>query len=1207
MSFVYLALVVLLQVLHVPCGPHCNHQAYTEETCQTCTCTSSVGATLGQETDLGPFTSSTETTSSTLAATSFLRSWRARSSCPFDCRDGEADQGIVEVCALRESAENWSPILPILRRRLGELSGLPVPPTDEDSEPTWWSLQPTSELSGGGMGECIRHLVRLEAQGWQAATEVSKIQSPQRALSAPRTKAWQTERQGKGQGKEQVEADGTIMADSGATFCTSPATGHGQCYAHPGAGLAEVVDRGFEQECRLSSDRSAEPDPRCQYQDDTVQHQADGWTREGSWKGEGATARGFCSQRTSSQGMERFLSGSCEQMDLICRRLHQRGHGDWSENRGCQGKSEASQSPAEQLQGEGRGCRGSHTNRFLRRRADRSHGQGGQRQCETGPDQHVRHIGNYAAAGCPPGGSRYPGREKKEEGCQPRQRQRRGRCLYAIYFTLLSMGRHDATSWCTWQRPEDAVVRKWLHSTTLRSDFVSTWGAAWSAFLDAGPYQRALHATPWIPPEIFNGTSSRRSARGKCAVNFADNLELLVGCSDDSSSWACIELPHAALYHWPEKPWGSTFTHGDPAPLSVLAVSSPPCQTDLPSDIGVSPAPLPEIDECAALANEITSDDDEAIFMQRPNRAPWDNPFEDPAAVQALQDAICQMQGAQQAALATNGSSGAASSSMNAVPNFPLTAPTVDSRADLLIPRTPLPNALVTLRNFMHDTGVNYAGDRPQQLITWYLNHDRYRRCIRYRIVTLHRDPRRWPRQIVNKWRDLTVPDEPYQFILVRPNPPGFELGDHLPTHLILQQQPRPEERSILLTGALPSHTPGLLYHWATVLPHHATKLHVVSAAGAEPFCQPLQDDRRSQIWRGERLYTHQEIFEVTAGQNYILVVNTVQQSAGLPDPVQTETDDVWLMQGPVAPSALHRPSHHSMSWQAQIRQLFPERTTFSCDLAADAVSFRTWYIDHDTHRHCFEDRTWVVSGAAWEWEIQLRRLWYDLVDPLQTLRISVTCRESGPCHVLLIQGPLRFAGALLFSPPTSRSPGHPIELAVSTFSTSRGAHLVRLAGLSQVCTEDNCEILVDSHPVGLMNNIDIADGAFVRVHLRDDSKYSEPIDNEIDAFSLMARGISSQPAVEDPALIPTDDIHEASSDAPSEAHFTDDAADLPIQAVWHSTVLFRVGTQSILDWKNSIEILKIFTIENSIETWILKVFFNRNCCLKLENSIEKT
>ena len=46
--------------------------------------------------------------------------------------------------------------------------------------------------------------------------------------------------------------------------------------------------------------------------------------------------------------------------------------------------------------------------------------------------------------------------------------------------------------------------------------------------------------------------------------------------------------------------------------------------------------------------------------------------------------------------------------------------------------------------------------------------------------------------------------------------------------------------------------------------------------------------------------------------------------------------------------------------------------------------------------------------------------------------------------------------------------------------------------------------------------------------------------------------------------------------------------------------------SQSILDWKISREILKIFTIENSIETWNLKVFFNRKYFFKLEFSIEK-
>ena len=214
---------------------------------------------------------------------------------------------------------------------------------------------------------------------------------------------------------------------------------------------------------------------------------------------------------------------------------------------------------------------------------------------------------------------------------------------------------------------------------------------------------------------------------------------------------------------------------------------------------------------------------------------------------------------------------------------------------------------------------------------------------------------------------------------------------------------------------------------------HHSSKHHIVEAAGAEIFCQPVHDDRRSQVWRGNQLHAHGNVLNVGRGDNIILVVNNVPPA--LPSLALTmqegdERDELWLMQ-----SSSARTRHVRNAWLSEVTTSLQQRhDPLLCVLAEDRIAFRTWYLDHDHVRHCFEPRSWHATGPPASWEFQLRGIWYDQIDSFQSLRIVATAAFNQIPEILLIQGSTDYRGIHLHSPPPSGTLAHPIDIAVSTF-----------------------------------------------------------------------------------------------------------------------------------------------------------------------------
>ena len=178
------------------------------------------------------------------------------------------------------------------------------------------------------------------------------------------------------------------------------------------------------------------------------------------------------------------------------------------------------------------------------------------------------------------------------------------------------------------------------------------------------------------------------------------------------------------------------------------------------------------------------------------------------------------------------------------------------------------------------------------------------------------------------------------------------------------------------------------------------------------------------------------------------------------------ESEDVWLMQRGLA-----------------------GRLTES---AKSAPRFRTWYIDHESMRHCFDSRIWSLEGGSHEWESQLRQLWYDLIDASQPLRVVMVTPEplqdnAEPLiagHLILCEGSDAYAAILLTSPIVQGVRSSPLVFAVSTFRLVTGQYLIRLAGMTQLCDQTLCAVWLHPHRLALHASATMYDGACVQIYI---------------------------------------------------------------------------------------------------------------------------
>ena len=450
---------------------------------------------------------------------------------------------------------------------------------------------------------------------------------------------------------------------------------------------------------------------------------------------------------------------------------------------------------------------------------------------------------------------------------------------------------------------------------------------------------------------------------------------------------------------------------------------------------------------------------------------------------------------------------------------------------------TVYPRALQNL--FTHfQNHATHGATHAHAVITWYVNHEQHPRCEHYRRVELGQDPRRWATLMVNRWRDTVVAGYPFNFFVVRPTPHGFETPGLSIPHVIIQQQPRPGMRSVVISGNAVHENPHEFFHWADTLPLMASKAIVVEAARITDFCWPLQDEQRCQVWRGNTFFARSDQILLDSGDSLLVVATPLIYQDTVPRDGGAETDEVWLAQGQQILHVTDRHRHDAQSrgidvtklrrlhergneqMQQQYESEHEEQSgddeslegqdeylqnlletfqTHAADVAGQREAWiRTWYVDHFRHRTCFQPR-FVRLRANWH-------NWYDhIVDRLNDrvdLQIGthlvvvtpevmqVSPSEDGIADVILIQGHADDRKAILTTVNHIRDPPSLKHAAFSVRERFSGVTMLQDIACTPICLNADCTLYQANSriPLNDVRRYRAIDGQWFLVQLQDDA-----------------------------------------------------------------------------------------------------------------------
>ena len=141
----------------------------------------------------------------------------------------------------------------------------------------------------------------------------------------------------------------------------------------------------------------------------------------------------------------------------------------------------------------------------------------------------------------------------------------------------------------------------------------------------------------------------------------------------------------------------------------------------------------------------------------------------------------------------------------------------------------------------------------------------------------------------------------PFQFFVVRPHPPAPGFADRQDPHLIIQQLPQPGQRSVLISASMTTRHPGQFVHWATAMPAVVQKVDILREARVTWECEPLTDDRKCQVWRGNQLCTHNGALGLAPGDSIVFLAQDTGSQDIIPTQEGQEDDALWLAQQQVS------------------------------------------------------------------------------------------------------------------------------------------------------------------------------------------------------------------------------------------------------------------------------------------------------------------
>ena len=489
-----------------------------------------------------------------------------------------------------------------------------------------------------------------------------------------------------------------------------------------------------------------------------------------------------------------------------------------------------------------------------------------------------------------------------------------------------------------------------------------------------------------------------------------------------------------------------------------------------------------------------------------------------------------------------------------------------------------------------------YRGGEPVAAVrTWFLDDLHVHEWHRWRELQLDPHCLEWEHALLQLWMDQLLPGQPFEIFLVTPEVPpipGWEshLGD-----LILLQSPQPARRAILTLTLVR-------------LPFdHRLRLVAYSVPQPQPRHELLRLVRLMfQCWqhpctikRGRRelldgLLRHDQAsglhimadlappepddilalmqFEPTGA----LQRGDLEDSTVAPSPLTTlashETGAVLdvPLRPPESRPCLH--CHGMPLWKQHLLDYLSGQGVIAIEEEGPVAFFHTWYIHHDDHRICFEPRPWMLTFDPTSWELQLRRLWYDHIDPADPLTFVVVHprppsdpRAGARGHLLLIQGNGDYAAFLITA--KYQLPSGPPQLVQAAFSSFRhvdGDYLLRLIGAARPCQDVPCTLWYHPHRLARAQPTQLPDGASIEIDIPEDS----------DVTSLLAvycpQPPGAQPLMEMPDIAEdSEDFVEDTEDSSSESSYE--------QLIWHLSAVYGLHHDEVCgdtDWSSYDDLL---------------------------------
>lgn len=383
-------------------------------------------------------------------------------------------------------------------------------------------------------------------------------------------------------------------------------------------------------------------------------------------------------------------------------------------------------------------------------------------------------------------------------------------------------------------------------------------------------------------------------------------------------------------------------------------------------------------------------------------------------------------------------------------------------------------------------------GDPMLYIQTWFIHHERLRRCPEPRPVRLDNAIIGWLEEFRFTWRDLLDRHLPFSVHVVLPRPPQLRLQAYA-GHVILVQAHHPQRAAGIVTNLFEGPDRDAIQQFATSFPKRINKPLVIDELRLQPQC----DTRRCTIHAcGTPVHL---ILMTDLPDGFNLCTRIADVATQRPIPPHAEVghfDDVAFMQSshsqpaaavgagssasPTQPAAceefVFNPAAPPFVPGADPLKLMSEFTqdihalwiqeAFQWENEDKSCVFTTWLVHHNRDfRHCTRPREVRLHEDFTAWESQIRRTWQDELDEHSDLEFHLVTPTPQPIvgqvtgHIIIIKNQIDvLVTSLVTVIDHTRDEGHGRlqRMAATTHEHLRLEDILEVVGYGGACIPQN-------------------------------------------------------------------------------------------------------------------------------------------------------